>query len=463
MKKNVTVGRLLVLFLAIAMLSAGLFAGCTKEADETEPTQPITTEEKQTEATAEAEEQEPDMASMEETLDIIWWGYNVPGYLPTNNSYMKSFLEDKYNITIEDLMVDLGNKEQVNIMLATGVDFDVRTQNQDFASIHELGLVRSIPEEYIINYAPALYEPLFEEAGEDWKLYATIDGEIFGVPALSYTFLAPVVMGLRTDWIEAVGYDPENLPTTLEGLEELLTKFRTDDPDGNGVQDTYALSKFDDYDPYVFGAYGISDRYWYNDEAGNPVYYATDEKYKEVLKVLQRWYAEGIFDPEVVTDGRTEVQVKFVADKLAGYYGNEWAFTEGHNLSPLKKAKDEGKEIGVTIVPPVSLDAGSEAATLHYSLGLNTNGMVFGVNCTDEKLVRILQIENDMFTDMELLRLSFFGQEGYSYTLNEDGTVNTTDAYKQRVCHKLWPAKIFVLRILAKEYPAVPYAKRQAG
>ena len=42
--------------------------------------------------------------------------------------------------------------------------------------------------------------------------------------------------------MEAVG--ATEAPNTLEEMEELLIKFRNEDPDGNGEKDTYALGTF---------------------------------------------------------------------------------------------------------------------------------------------------------------------------------------------------------------------------
>ena len=418
-----------ILSLALMLALIPVFSGCTAKTEDTQTTTKPT-EEKTTavEATAEPEVTE-ELGSMEETLDVIWWGFNVSGYLPVDGSEIETTLEDRFNINIENVPVDNYNSEQVNVMLASGLEYDICTMPKVIADLYELGLLRSLPEEYISTYLPAQYDELVAMLGDGWSRYASFDGEIYGIPVISEAWTAPLMMGIRTDWLKAIGYSEDNLPTTLDGLEEMLLKLHTDDPDGNGQDDTYALDKFDDYYAYILGAYGIcNDRYWYNDEDGKPAYYAVDENYKEALKVLQRWYAGGIYDPEVITDARTETTAKFIAGTVAGYYGIDWAFTLGHGTSPLKKAMDEGLDIEVTIIPPVTGPTGV-AATYQYRAGVSAQGMTFGRNCTDEKLIRLMQVINAIFSEEDLFKYCMYGPKDIMYVNDENGYLETTETY----------------------------------
>ena len=413
-----------VALLVLVMAIITVLSGCSTKKEEVVPIKE--------EATASVEtttEPEPttEVGSMDTNLDVIWFGWNVSGYLPVDDSVIEKELQDRFNLNIENVMVDVYNSEAVNVLMASGFEFDIGTMAHSFSDFHELGLIRPVPEEYIATYLSAQYDELINSLGDKWKLYATIDDELYGVPVISAAWECPMHMGIRTDWLEAVGYSEDNLPATLDELEEMLLKLHTDDPDGNGQDDTYALDMFDDYYAYTLGAYGMSAKYWYNDDDGNPAYYAIDENYKEALKVLQRWYDLGIYDPEVVTDGRSETTAKFVAGTVGGYYGTEWAFSYEHASSPLKSAKDSDITIEMTIIPPVAGPSG-KAATTQFSTSVATTGMIFGRNCSDEKLIRLLQVQNAISTDNELMRFCLFGTEGETY-IDVDGYVETTDAY----------------------------------
>jgi len=424
----------LAILLVMLLTLLPLISGCSNSGKVAESSNSSTSkgqEQKTAEKTGESKEPE---SSMDKTLEVIWHGFNIAGYLPSNDSEIKKTLEEKFNIKITNVQVDNYNQEQLNVLLASGVEFDISTHQMSFAQLHELGLIRSIPEEYLSKYLPFFYNSLKNALGDDWKLYGSIDGEIYGIPMINEAWAAPMVLGVRTDWITAVGYDKNNLPKTLDGLEEMLEKFHTGDPDGNGKKDTYAIGRFDDMDAYVLGAFGVSDRYWYPDKDGNPMTYAIDENYKEALKVLQRWYKKGIYDPEVITDTRTETTTKFVENKVGGYYGIDWAFTTGHNISPLKAAKDKGIEIEMTVIPPVTGPNG-DVGTPQYSAIVVTSGMTFGRNCTDEKLIRLLQVINAIYTDEDLYKYVNYGPKDLFYTEDEDGFVQTTDFYTNENMH----------------------------
>ncbi len=381
-----------------------------------------------TEATVKSEATGNATGNMDETLDVTWWGFNVSGYMPVDGSEIEKTLEERFNININNVMADNYNSEQINVLLASGLEFDICTNNQDFAKIEDLGLIRSIPEEYITTYLPAQYSELVNKYGDNWRIYSSIDDKIYGIPVINEAHTAPISMGIRTDWLETIGYSKDTLPKTLDELEKMLLKLHTDDPDRNGKDDTYALNNFDDYSAYVLGAYGVSNRYWYNNKDGSPTYYAIDTNYKDALKVLQRWYKSGIYDPEVVTDVRKDTAAKFLAGKVAGYYGIDWAFTTGHNSSPLKAAKDAGLDIKMTIIPPVTGPTGV-TATSKYAAGVSTAGMVFGRNCTDEKLIRLLQVVNTIYSEEDLFKYCMYGPKDVTYVEDEEGYVKTTEKY----------------------------------
>ncbi len=69
---------------------------------------------------------------------------------------------------------------------------------------------------------------------ESWEQNIGRDGETYGVP---WSRQANITM-IRKDWREKLGFD---VPKTWEDLEKLANAFATQDPDGNGVADTYGM------------------------------------------------------------------------------------------------------------------------------------------------------------------------------------------------------------------------------
>ncbi|MFD0560145.1 carbohydrate ABC transporter substrate-binding protein (CUT1 family) [Stackebrandtia endophytica] len=65
-----------------------------------------------------------------------------------------------------------------------------------------------------------------------WDASRTVDGKTYAVPFSAQSF----ALFIRKDWREAVGAD---VPTSWDELQALAEKFTTEDPDGNGSDDTY--------------------------------------------------------------------------------------------------------------------------------------------------------------------------------------------------------------------------------
>jgi multiple sugar transport system substrate-binding protein len=68
----------------------------------------------------------------------------------------------------------------------------------------------------------------------NWQATQGLDGEYYGVPFSRQAFVTMV----RKDWRENLGLD---VPETWEDLTALADAFATQDPDGNGEDDTYGM------------------------------------------------------------------------------------------------------------------------------------------------------------------------------------------------------------------------------
>lgn len=126
----------------------------------------------------------------------------------------------------------------------------------------------------------------------------------------------------RGDWLENVGIT--KTPDTLEEFEEAFYKFANDDPDGNGKDDTYGLSLSGL--PVIFGAFGYLPGYsahdWHDwfwqDRDGELVFGAVQPEMKEALALINKWYEDGVLDPEFIT-----------GENMGGYWALSHAFING--------------------------------------------------------------------------------------------------------------------------------------
>lgn len=162
-----------------------------------------------------------------------------------------------------------------------------------------------------------------------WNL-TTSDGIIYAVPMERFDAM-PYMGFVRREWVENLGVNIDEVNTINEWYE-LLKRFTFDDPDGNGVDDTYGLTAFTSgsnvrnsnmlnmfQDSFNAANYQVID----SEVIPN---YITPE-YKEWLKFMNRLYTEGIMDPEYLTNTKTQTWEKAISGKY-GYFSAFWSIQE---------------------------------------------------------------------------------------------------------------------------------------
>lgn len=101
---------------------------------------------------------------------------------------------------------------------------------------------------------------------------------------------------IRTDWLDNLGLE---MPTTWEEFYNVAHAFTYDDPDGNGINDTFGLTG-DGMGTlrYFFSSTGISNIYWNRDDDGNWFFGPMDDRNIEILEWLRKMYEDGSIDPD---------------------------------------------------------------------------------------------------------------------------------------------------------------------
>lgn len=410
--------RVLCLVLAITTV----LAGCSKGSNEGGSTSTPSGQNNQA-GTQQPQGQEAEGA-FDKKLKIQWFGFNEQGYLPVDGTPIQRKLEELYNIEIENVKVDTYNQEQVNVYLASGDPADFYYLSNPPELMYNSGMIRDIPIDMLETYAPAILDSLDQVERDIWSEHVTFDGKLYGIPAFSATTLVALSLGVRKDWMDNVGVT--KIPETLDELEELFVKIRHEDPDNNGKKDTYALSKFQSTSeaystvaPYVFGAYGVKGGHW-NLLDGDLVWWAVHPQYKEALKKLADWYKKEIFDPEVALDDRTSFMTKFENGQLAGFFEWDSWHDPGLESGPVGRMLSKNPGAEMVYIPPVKGPDGHYGSTNSPPIS-RTVTTYFGANTSDEKMIRLLQMLNDIYSDKDLYALVDFGFEGEDYTINEKG------------------------------------------
>ena len=134
---------------------------------------------------------------------------------------------------------------------------------------------------------------------------------------------------IRQDWLDNLGLQ---VPTTIDELTEVLRAFTEDDPDQNGLNDTYGLSTYGMHNIYsmnylstIFGAFGAApgQQYLLNDDGTVTTNVISDE-YKAAVSYLHDIYAAGYMDPEIFTNSNSQAYEKFATGKM-GFWPCWWS------------------------------------------------------------------------------------------------------------------------------------------
>jgi len=232
---------------------------------------------------------------------------------------MVEYFDRKFGVELTFLNFD--NQyyhEQLDLKIASGMvpDWLYLREASSLGVYARLGILAPLSVELLQKNSPRLYELLVREAPE-YLAMGRVDGALYGIPVVSPTNLFHVPLVYREDWMRRVGFD--HTPRTLAEFEDLMYRFTRNDPDGDGKNDTYGLSR--DGMNAVFGAFGLvpldATDYWVRED-GRIVNSSVSPRAKQALAYLARWYRDGVIDPEAIT-----------GENQGGYWAVSHAFVNG--------------------------------------------------------------------------------------------------------------------------------------
>lgn len=340
---------------------------------------------------------------------------------------MVKYWEDKYGVNFEMIYVENSNAaEQINLLVSANEVPDVM-QYIDMQAYYEQGIIGGWTEEFYREHAPHLSAYIDEVNPAAWN-YAKFDGELmYAIPGFRMynSITSPFIW--RTDWLENVGIT--EIPRTLEETETALYAFANNDPDGNGVKDTYGLSK--EGLAGIYGAFGFQREMWLPDENGNLVYGDVMPEAKEALALLNKWYTDGVLDPEFITGenqgGYWAIPHAFLNNRIGvtgiGSFYHWVDCTEFEGGTMLGRIAEAWKDAGQTGTyapgyPPVGPE-GKSGTKLSNTTTLRTAFSAELVADT-ERFARLLEIIDDMCgTGIENSAMAARGLPGETFEIVE--------------------------------------------
>jgi putative aldouronate transport system substrate-binding protein len=338
------------------------------------------------------------------------------------------YLNEKYNVDLKVVDVESSKfNEIMNLKFAAGEipDYFKVSGYNNLNKYVSQDLLAAIPLDMLKQNAPNLYR-LMEEARPGLLKLTTLDGKIYALPRMSFFNSYRRATVFRGDWMKKVGVAKS--PETLKEFEELMYKYRNDDPDGNGKKDTYGLSA--DGIDVVYGAYGYIPDYW-SDKNGKLVYGAIQPEMKEALATLNKWFKDQVIDPEFITGenqgGNSNVSSSFVAGRIGFTTRSTLVYwkpllykgdTSSDNYVELKKLNPQAADSLVYGVPPIGPNGkrGVRQGNL-----VTTEMASFGKQLEKEpaKFAKLLQMLDGMNSSYDNFLSYFYGVKGKHWDFNE--------------------------------------------
>lgn len=326
-------------------------------------------------------------------------------------------IEDKCNVEVEWEQVRADWETVKSTRFASGDIPDLlfnATNNSDYTKY--TGLFQDMTD-LIEENAPNIQE-MFTNVPDTKTLATSGDGKIYSIPKMQTVWpKTNTVLFINKTWLDNLGLE---MPTTFSEFEEVMKAFKEKDPNGNGQADEIPL----DYNAYggnnawfnsaysllkLFPSMGIqltdtvTDGYFVEDKTVKC--FAIDDRYKQFIKTMNRWYEEGLINSNAITNDYSAYQ------SLSR--GNE----NGEAVVGACFAWEETDKFGNELasqyepLPPLVYDDGVEAGTYETywnydfdQLNMQTDRVAMNANCKNkEAAMKFIDAFYDRTTSVEVL------------------------------------------------------------
>ncbi|MBB6673817.1 extracellular solute-binding protein [Cohnella nanjingensis] len=356
-----------------------------------------------------------------ERMKLQFWSQSPEKVVPASHAVQA--VEDQYNVDIEILPRNnetYVQKLQLSITSGNAPDWFSDLDFKEYDKLVDQGVLAEIPPELLEEYAPNYMKWIKKELGDDPFRYTMRNGKNYAMPSVWTLGSKATVVGIRQDWLNKVGID--KVPETLEELEAAMVKFRNDDPDGNGKKDTYGMTGktdyIEDFFSPIFGAYGVYPGI-FTEKDGKAVLGEIEPGAKEALALLNKWYKEGLIDPEFVINKGNNVDDKVISEKVGVVTNYWWKFTPAEaffgGLYYDKLIANNPNAKWATIGGPKG--PGGDFGADQSNPVLNS-GLLFSKQVDRDKMIKYIQIFEATSFDLDLYEKINYGEEGKTFKKN---------------------------------------------
>lgn len=284
-----------------------------------------------------------------------------------NNAWTR-LMEDKYGIDVKYKWVAPTGEEynsKLNLDISSGelVDF-FRVDKKQLSELVEADMIQPLDEVWE-KYASERTRNLVEvEGGEKVMEACMYDGKMMAIPFTGNPKESAQLLYIRQDWLDNLNLEA---PKTMDDVIAIAEAFASQDPDRNGVDDTYAVvinQRITGTIAPLFYAKGSYPGSLVVGADGKLTTGFVDENTKEVLELLNKWYQAGYIDSEWFTKDSSKAYELLVNGKVGLCFGS---FSDP--LYPMQPQHDLEPESDWLVMEIPGYDG--EPVTNAYTLGIS--------------------------------------------------------------------------------------------
>ena len=360
------------------------------------------------------------------TVDIdLWYGAAVTEAGPIPEDWVGyDIIRDELGINLHLTVLPSSDQDQNVKIQAAGAGNNLPdvflVQRPVLINLVNQGLIAPLDEDFFA--AMPTRTAKYHDA--DSINHATIDGTCWGmaVPAES---VGIEFLCVRQDWLDNLGLE---VPTTLDEFFDVMYAFTYDDPDGNGLDDTYGFGAFIESNATlkgypgsrlwpIMGAFNVPGLWdFHRDNLGlsllNPDFY-------DFMQFMKKCIDAGVIDPNWLSYKKDDFRAAWKQGRFGMMYEQWAALSAEANYAPFDSNFPDGE--WKVINPPAGPDGYA------YTGALDKTYRIYAVSqraAEAGKLPYIEKLFEWMGTD-EAYYLLGYGVEGENYVLDENGQVST--------------------------------------
>lgn len=411
--------------LAAMLAAATVMSGCGGSQAETSSKGNESGEKKQETSNQDAEKSE-------EPVEIrVFYVYD-PNTEPPGSKYLVEQMEKELNIKlVRDEVPASAYAEKLQLAMADGdyPDVFIFDDHMDPTLISAIDNGLIVPVNDYIKDMENIQKYTYPEALEAVKVKN--DENMYLIPRT--TVARADGFAVRKDWMDKLGIkvNSDNYSMTPEEFLDMAKKFTEEDPDGDGVDNTYGMKYnssngiMDVFYPGAFGCLGwekSDGEYEYID----PQYEIGNERYRKALEFSREFYKYCHPDSALTTEvGVNEVGIS--------------SSFAGHISSRLSQVQEVEPEAELTYISGLS----DEKGELHN--GTSVPGIWGGLAITTacEYPEKVAEMVNWLLSD-QAWEYALYGEPGVTYNKNDDGTVEviTEEYVKNKSVGTNWATSI---------------------